>query len=554
MMTNSRYQSVHDAFVDSVTRYPERPMLYVPATTGALYGTGEQTLSYAEVSARVAAVASDYRATSLGPGDRVALMLENRPVFFVHFLALNELGISIVPIYHDLPADEIAFRLDHSDACLLVTLPAHRGLAAAAIESARRPVPCATAGEALPALLETRNDGSADPQDEAAIVYTSGSTGTPKGCLLSNDYFIALGDWYMDQGGLCTLSPDGERLITPLPLSHMNALACSFMAMVMSGGCLVQLDRFHPATWWEEVRASGATIIHYLGVMPAILLKLEPGADEDFSHQVRFGFGAGVDPRHHQVFEERFGFPLIEGWAMTETGAGACVAANREPRHIDERCFGKVPPSMEYRIVDDTGQDSYTGTPGELLVRSAGDDPRRNFFSGYFKDPDATAVAWEGGWFHTGDIVRQDAEASMFFVDRSKNIVRRSGENIAAVEVEGALLALDAVKSCAVAPVPDEIRGEEVMALIVPVAGVDSSGESAQALFEATRDALAYFKLPGYLAFADELPLTSSEKLQRGELKKLCAGLVEAGKVYDLRPLKRRRPAAGQAADNNEKA
>lgn len=553
-MTDSGQQTIYATFADSVARYPERPMLHVPATTGALYGTGEHTLSYAEVSARVADIARDYGATSLGPGDRVALMLENRPVFFVHFLALNDLGVSVVPIYHDLPADEIAYRLDHSDACLLVTLPAHRELAAAAIETARRPVPCATTGEALPPLLETRRAGAAEPGDEAAIVYTSGSTGTPKGCLLSNEYFIALGQWYMDQGGLCAMSPDGERLITPLPLSHMNALACSFMAMVMSGGCLVQLDRFHPSTWWEEVRASGATIVHYLGVMPAILLKLEPGADEDFSQQVRFGFGAGVDPRHHRVFEERFGFPLIEGWAMTETGAGACIAANREPRHIDERCFGKVPPFMEYRIVDDAGRDCGIGTPGELLVRSAGDEPRRNFFSGYFKDPNATAAAWEGGWFHTGDIVRQDAEGSMFFVDRSKNIVRRSGENIAAVEVEGALLALDTVQSCAVAPVPDELRGEEVMALIVPAAGVADTADSARALFEATRDTLAYFKLPGYVAFAAALPLTSSEKLQRGELKKLCAGLVEAGKVYDLRALKRRRPTAGGAAGNNKKA
>lgn len=516
-------------------------MLHVPPVTGALYGTGEQTLSYAAVQAEVNAVAQHYRAAGLGHGDRVALMLENRPVFFTHFLALNGLGVSIVPIYHELPAEEIAFRLDHSEACLLAGLPAHQALAEAASRAAKQPVPCTIVGEPLPAFRVPQDERPPGLEDEAAIVYTSGSTGTPKGCLLSNEYFIALGQWYLDQGGLCTMSADGERLITPLPLSHMNALACSFMAMVMNGGCLVQLDRFHPSTWWQAVRESGATIIHYLGVMPAILLKMEPGPDEDFGDQVRFGFGAGVDPRHQAVFETRFGFPLIEGWAMTETGAGSCVAANREPRHVGNRCFGKFPPSMEYRIVDDEGRDCDTGVPGELLVRTAGDRPRRGFFSGYFKDEAATAAAWAGGWFHTGDIVRQDAEGSMYFVDRSKNIVRRSGENIAAVEVEGALLALPTVKSCAVAPVPDEIRGEEVMAMIVPAAGGDPGLEDARAVFEATRDTLAYFKLPGYIAFADHLPLTSSEKLQRGELKRLCADLVEAGRVYDLRDQKRRR-------------
>jgi len=310
--------------------------------------------------------------------------------------------------------------------------------------------------------------------------------------------------------------------------------------MLMSGGCVVQLDRFHPSRWWQQLRESAATIVHYLGVMPAILLKMPEAPDDDFSGQVRFGFGAGVDPRHHAAFEQRFGFPLIEAWAMTETGAGACVAASHEPRHVGQRCFGRFPPQMQFRLIDEQGQDCPPGEPGELLVRRAGDDPRHGFFSGYLKDPEATAEAWAGGWFHTGDIVRQGPDGSMFFVDRRKNIVRRSGENIAAVEVEGALLALPEVAACAVAPVPDEMRGEEVMALVVPAAGESADEALARAIFEACRGSLAYFKLPGYLAFTERLPLTASEKLQRGELKKICAERVAAGEVYDFRDLKRR--------------
>nr|MDJ0926886.1 AMP-binding protein [Gammaproteobacteria bacterium] len=513
--------SVYQEFQRCADQYAQRPLLYLPAATAALCGEDEQTLTYAQVLDETGSIASAYRTSGLAHGDRVALMLENRPVFWMHFLALNSLGVSVVPIYHELPAEEITFRLDHSDTCLLVTLPGHRDLADTACAAAAQTIACVNVGDSLPVFRESAKSHDADRQDEVAMVYTSGSTGRPKGCVLSNEYFLDMGRWYIEQGGYCDMSPEGERLITPLPVSHMNALACSFMAMLMSGGCLIQLDRFHPRSWWQVVRESGATIVHYLGVMPAILLKLEPGADENFGEQVKFGFGAGVDPRHQALFEERFGFPLIEGWAMTETGAGACIAANRDPRHVGQRCFGKAPPTLEYRIVDDAGNDCDTGVAGELLVRAAGDNPRRAFFSGYFKDPAATDEAWAGGWFHTGDIVRQDDEGSMFFVDRSKNIVRRSGENIAAVEVEGALLALDMVQSCAVAPVPDEIRGEEVMALVVPAAGVTADQDAAQALFDQSRDALAYFKLPGYLAFADALPLTSSEKLQRGELKKL---------------------------------
>ena len=116
---------------------------------------------------------------------------------------------------------------------------------------------------------------------ECALLYTSGTTGKPKGCLLSNFYFLNVGQRYLDEGGLCAVRQGEERLITPLPLFHMNALAVSTTAMILSAGCLIQLDRFHPRTWWRDVADSGATIVHYLGVMPAILL--EPAPDETSS-------------------------------------------------------------------------------------------------------------------------------------------------------------------------------------------------------------------------------------------------------------------------------
>src|SRR4029453_8791468 len=115
-----------------------------------------------------------------------------------------------------------------------------------------------------------------------------------------------------------------------LPLSHMNALAFSSMAAILSGGVIVQLDRFHPPTWWESVRERGAPVAHYPGVMAAMLLQAPPG-EADRMHELRFGFGAGVDPRHHAPFEARFGFPLLEAWAMTGTGAGGCILGAREP-------------------------------------------------------------------------------------------------------------------------------------------------------------------------------------------------------------------------------
>jgi acyl-CoA synthetase (AMP-forming)/AMP-acid ligase II len=328
-------------------------------------------------------------------------------------------------------------------------------------------------------------------------------------------------------------------MLTPLPMMHMNALAYSTMCMILSGGCLVLLDRFHPNTWWESVRQSRATIVHYLGVMPAILLADSP-SPQDRKHAVRFGFGAGVNPRHHAAFEARFGFPLIEAWAMTETGAGAVLIANHEPRYVGTSCVGVASPEIECRVVDEQGADVAPGEPGELLVRHAGNEPRFGFFRAYLKDAVATEEAWRDGWFHTGDLVTRDATGVFRFVDRRKNIIRRSGENISAVEVEAVLAQHPAVRTAAVTAVPDELRGDEVFVCIVARATSADPGQLAHELSALCRERLAYYKAPGYIAFCSALPLTRTEKLQRTELRKLARRLLEAGDCIDLRHLKRR--------------
>jgi acyl-coenzyme A synthetase/AMP-(fatty) acid ligase len=263
-------------------------------------------------------------------------------------------------------------------------------------------------------------------------------------------------------------------------------------------------------------------------------------ADRD--HAIRWGFGAGVDRKNHAPFEERFGFPLVEAWAMTETGAAACVMANREPRLVGTSCFGRQPDFVEVRLVDDEGRDVPTGMPGELLVRSAGADPRANFFSGYLKDEEATREAWADGWFHTGDLVRRDAEGNFFFVDRKKNVIRRSGENISAVEVESVLNQHPAVKTSAVAATPDAVRGDEVLACIVLREGADAapSSELAASIVQHALAQLAYYKAPGYVAFVDALPLTASQKIQRGQLRELAHGLPGQAHCMDTRAMKKR--------------
>jgi acyl-CoA synthetase (AMP-forming)/AMP-acid ligase II len=393
-----------------------------------------------------------------------------------------------------------------------------------------------TPDEAPPRCRVRATRQSAERDDPCALLFTSGTTAKPKCCVLSNDYFLRIAAWYVTQDGEAAMDAN-ETVLTPLPMFHMNALGCTVVGMLLTGGTVVPLDRFHARRWWRTVKDSGATVIHYLGVMPAILLQLEK-EDADTTHSVRFGFGAGVDPRHQENFERRFGFPLIEAWAMTETGAGAVTSTAGGPRHVGQRCIGRAAPAMDYRIVDDEGADVPRGTAGELLVRQKGDAPRRGFFTEYLKDEAATQEAWEGGWFHTGDVVSEGEDQSLFFVDRKKNIVRRSGENIAVIEVEGVLANLDGIAGVAVAPVPDETRGEEVFAMIVPREMPRDPRALAENIARACAERLAYFKVPAHIAFVDAIPITPTQKLQRGAIKTLAAAAVGAPGTIDLRAFK----------------
>ncbi|TPQ44895.1 ATP-dependent acyl-CoA ligase [Prosthecomicrobium hirschii] len=543
MMTEAKPQTVHAAFRQAAARWPERPFLAVLPETAERYGIEAGEITYAAAAETVERLSVGWAKAGFGRGHRVALLTENRPSYFLTWFALNRLGISVVPINPDLRSAELEYLIGHSEIAAAVVLPERMDDIRAAAEVAGRSVAVVAPGEAPErAPFDPPRPGTPDVDTECGLLYTSGTTGRPKGCVLPNEYFLEAGRWYAETGGLIALQEGVERMITPLPVFHMNAMAYSAMAMLMTGGCLIAVDRFHPKSWWANVRDSGATVLHYLGVMPAMLMAA-PADPSDRAHTVRFGFGAGV-PRDLQApFEARFGFPLIEAWAMTETGAGAVIAATDEPRHVGTNCFGRAPASMATRIVAEDGTEAAIDQPGELLVRRAGPEPRFGFFREYLKDPEASAEAWRDGWFHTGDVVRRGPDGSFHFVDRKKNVIRRSGENIAAVEVEAVLLRHPAVKAAAVAATPDPVRGDEVFALIVPhdkPVDAQAAAGLADDIVAHCLGRLAYYKAPGWIAFAEALPLTSTQKIQRGELKTAVAERMAAGDVLDTRALKKR--------------
>lgn len=533
--------SVYAAFSASVAAYPDNAFCCLPARADRDWQPEGGEWSYAQAAASVEALRARYAEAGYGLGHRVALLLDMRPEFLLHYLALNALGCCIVPINPDYRHDEMLYQMQHSEADLAVVLP-HRvnDLLAVAAERGGKPLPVVDAlamPTRLPPPQSPAQHGSIGQDSECSLLYTSGTTGRPKGCILSNYYYLNAGAWYRDLGGLLTLRHGAERFYNPLPLFHMNHQAVTVTCAILTASCVILPERFSPSRWWREVAQTRASIIHYLGVVPPLLLN-QPPCPEETAHCVRFGLGAGVEPQLHAAFERRFGFPLVEVWGMTETGR--ILADAWEPRQIDTRAFGRPIKGLEAKVVDAEDNEVPRGQEGELLVRFAGADPRKGFFSGYLKNAAATAEAWKGGWFHTGDTVRMAEDGMLYFVDRKKNIIRRSGENIAAAEVEAVLQAHDAVAQVAVLAVKDEVREEEVMACIVPMPGRAGDAGLADALFDWCNQRLAYFKAPGWLLFVDTLPTTGTQKVQKTQIFKPDEDPRQRPGCIDLRQRKRR--------------
>jgi len=535
--------TLYEAFCKTAETYPEHAFLCVPPLKKRNYYPDGIEFTYRQVADQVDRIMQTYTNAGYGFGQRVGFLLENRPEYVFHLIALNALGISCVPINPDYRHEEILYQMSHSDADLVVTLDDRLEDIKAVAEARERPLRVVSDNdffENLPSPDNLPGAGTAGLMTEASLLYTSGTTGRPKGCILNNDYHLIAANWYADMSGLIQIRPGKERLYNPLPLFHMNAAIVSLGCMLVTGGCLIIPDRFHPSGWWQDVNETKATIIHYLGVVPPMLLN-QPDNELERSHSVRFGIGGGVDPDLHGVFEDRYGFPLYEVWGMTETGR--IFNVNSEPRQIDTRAFGRPYGDFDAKIADENGHELPRGEQGELLVRAVGENPRKGFFAGYLNNEDATEEAWAGGWFHTGDTVVQDETGMLYFVDRKKNIIRRSGENIAAAEVEAAMQAHEAIAQIAVIAAPDDIREEEVMACIVLMEGFDNTQELARELFEFAFAKLAYFKPPGWVLFVDSLPTTSTQKIQKAQIFDVDVNPTEASGIYDFRKLKKKQRA-----------
>lgn len=471
-----------------------------PERTAWIFDEGDQRFTFAEVDRESSRIAAALAERGIEPGDRVAVMLRNVPAFPLTWLALAKIGAQLVPVNTNYQEFDGAHVLRHSGAKLAVAAPEFADLLGRiGLTEVITPDRLRSDGEP-PGFTPV-------PELPVNIQYTSGTTGAPKGCVLPNRYWTTLAV------GLATDFPavgEDDVLLTAQPFHYIDPQWNVALGLA-AGATLVVLDRFHPSTFWAKVREHGVTWFYCLGLMPTLLLRQEPSA-ADRDHRVRAICASAIPRELHAELEARWGVPWYEAFGMTETGGDIRMTAADHDETVGTGCIGRPSRDREAMIAGEDGKPLPRRETGELLLRGIG------LMHGYHDDPEATAKAFRDGWFHTGDLARMDDAGRVYYVGRTKDMIRRSGENVSADEVERALLLHPAIKLAAVVAVPDELRGEEIKAYVV----CDGERPEPAALAAFCAEKLAYFKVPRFWAFADGLPMTPSERVAKGELRKVA--------------------------------
>lgn len=468
-----------------------------------------RALSYTGLAEATRRIAAGLAARGVKRGERVGVMLPNIPAFPLTWLALARLGAVMVPINTGYTARELDYVLTdggaahlvvHEDALpVLLDLLAQRPLLdRGAIHVVGRPPAGMRAWETLLEAdpLPAAPDGPG-LEDLVNLQYTSGTTGFPKGCMLTHRYWLTLGRVAASRGG------DVRTLLAAQPFYYMDPQWLLLMAMHL-GGRLVAAPRASASRFLDRVRADG---VEYC-IFPQPVLKL-PERPDDAANPLKRVSIYGLRPDMHAELERRFGCIARESFGMTEIGSGLTMPPEATELVGSGSC-GLPAPFREASIRDEHGRALGPDTVGELWIRGPG------ILKGYWNKPEATADAFrDGGWFRTGDLFRRDAHGFHFIVGRVKDMIRRSGENIAAREVEAVLLQLDAVAEAAVIPVPDADRGQEVKACLVLQPGLTPADLPAERVFAHCARGLARFKVPRFLEYRDALPKTPSQKIAK---------------------------------------
>ena len=498
----SEPQNIRDLLESRAGAAPDKHFLFSEADG--------RRFTYAEFDAAVNRTAWLLATQGIRKGDAVSLLMPNGPEYIIAYFACFKLGALAGPVNSLLKSEEIAYVIGNSEAkALLVSSeylprvePIRDQLEALQHvtvfdDEAKATLECV---DGVPPRVEIAND------DEAIIIYTSGTTGKPKGCLLTHGNVIAnarqISRWLN--------FTERDCLLTVMPLFHMNAVSVTTMTPLYAGASTVVSPKFSVSRFWNIISDYQVTSFGSVATMLSLLLKTYPdGVPSDLkSDQLRFAMcgSAPVPAEVLRKFEETFDCLVIEGYGLSES---TCRSSFNPPdaRRRPGSCGMAI--GNEMKVVDDEDRDVADGELGEIVLRG------ENILKGYFKNEDATRIAFRNGWFHTGDIGYRDADGFFFIVDRKSDMIIRGGENIYPREIDEVLYQHPAIAAAATIGVPDPLYGEEVAAFVVLKEGAETTDEEIIAF---CREHLADYKCPKSVRIVDDIPKGPTGKLLKREL------------------------------------
>ena len=445
------------------------------------------------------------------PGERVALLMANRPEFLWAHLGIVFLGAHSVPVNISQRGATLQHILADSESVAAILQDDLRDAVLAVRES------CPDLRHGV--VVDGRPGGGVDwdferlmsapdtepqvelsePSGGVGMLYTSGTTGPPKGVVATN-YDLSPLSMVLETLGV----QPGETMYTPLPLFHANALLISAIGSMLLDARLALAERFSASRLWDECRRDDAVEFNTLGGMISILLK-QPARPDDADNPVRTVFSAGCPADRWLEFERRFGVRIVEAFGMVDAPG---FLLNDEGR---VGAMGKAKAGVEYRVVGDDDEPLPPHQVGELVFRHP-----RGRMTYYHGMPEATDTAYRGGWFHSGDLAEYDEQGFFYYRGRKKESMRRRGENISAWEIETVLNQHSAVQESAACAVPSELGEDEVKVYVIVQPGARLTPEE---IVDYCDGRMAHYAVPRYVEFVDSLPKTETQRIQYGILR-----------------------------------
>lgn len=488
--------------------------------------SNEEILTYHQFGRLVNRLANWFLSKGIKKGDFILCHLTNSIGFVTAIHAATHIGAVFVPsIIYDV-ADDLKYKLNISEAKIVITdedfYPEFDKILS----------DCPTVKDVL--IYRSKNSypgthnwdeilADASPEspppvninpleDTAQMLFTSGTTARPKGVILTHGNFLYMGKVMANNA---SMRPD-DRVMVILPLFHVNAMCCSWFSALAAGASIIICELFNPAEFVPLALRYKATFSTQVGIILKALLAQPEHPLESELKMWRTAYAIKISDREWDEFESRFNTILYDGYGLTET-ISPCIGSSTWSKKL-RATVGLPNPGIEVAIVDHSRSELPIGEPGEIAVKG---QPGLSLFKAYYKNPEATAEAVVDNWFFTGDYGKMDEEGYIYFIDRKKDVIKRSGENISPAEVERVLIEHPAVLELAVIGMPDQRRDEVTLAVIKTSPGTHVTEEEIK---EYCQGKMAKFKIPDHIRFLEEeFSKTSIGKIKKNVLREKYA-------------------------------